>query len=198
MSTISKSRISIPVVDNAAKTARVPLLKFDQVVGWAVIDLDDLPLVTGYRWGMLKSGNTSYAFRQEHIPGTSNGCRATYLHRVILGLPQGTGHGVVADHIDRNGLNDRRSNLRAVTSAENSQRAAAVPTHNTSGAIGVSYVPPRPAAKRRICTTGHWNAYLYRDGEYVHRSSHPTKEAAIAARLQAEADYAARSEGLAS
>lgn len=41
------------------------------------------------------------------------------LHRLILGLRKGDARQV--DHIDRNPLNNRRSNLRVVTPAENNQ-----------------------------------------------------------------------------
>ena len=53
------------------------------------------------------------------------------LHRWIMG----TADGEEVDHIDRDGLNNRRSNLRACTRAKNA--AAIQPQPNKTGFIGV-------------------------------------------------------------
>lgn len=44
------------------------------------------------------------------------------LHRVLLGLERGDGK--IADHINRDKLDNRRSNLRVVTAGQNSQNSA--------------------------------------------------------------------------
>lgn len=185
--------------DRACTWAWIPLYKFGKVVAYAKVDKADLPLVGNVRWGLIATKRCSYAYRSEHIPGTASGTVAIYMHRLILGLTTGMGgvRGVHADHINHEGLDNRRANLRIVTQTENLQNRRMF-TNNKSGHMGVSYVPPRPANNRRATTTGYWHADLKRNGVYIHRSRHPTKEAAIAARLKAEADYAARSEGLAS
>ena len=50
------------------------------------------------------------------------------LHRVIAGTPV----GMETDHRDRDGLNNRRNNLRNATIAQNRQNAA-ISADNTSG-----------------------------------------------------------------
>lgn len=53
------------------------------------------------------------------------------LHRWLLGVPD----DIEVDHIDRNGLNNRRENLRRATRAKNA--AAIPPQPNKTGYIGV-------------------------------------------------------------
>ena len=54
------------------------------------------------------------------------------VHRVIAGTPV----GMETDHRDRDGLNNRRSNLRNATIAQNRSNAA-ISADNTSGVKGV-------------------------------------------------------------
>jgi hypothetical protein len=77
----------------------------------AVIDEADLAIVAGYAWAANTSGSTPYAVT--HI-----GRRFQSMHRLIM-APR---VGEIVDHIDRDGLNNRRSNLVLCTKAENSRR----------------------------------------------------------------------------
>lgn len=168
-------------------TRQIPLMRFKEVVGYATVDDADYEALAKYRWGMLKGGKTCYACRQEHIPGTKSGCRTYYMHREILGLPQGGGHEIEADHLDFDGLNNTRANLRVVTRSEQNQHRRTF-RNNKSGVPGVSF------SKGREGGAGSWAAQLYRNGRYIHRSSHPTKEAAIEALNEALALYESKRE----
>jgi hypothetical protein len=65
------------------------------------IDSADYPLVKDYRWhAVLPRGGGFYA-------ATSTG-KDMFIHQLLLGIKD-------ADHKDRNGLNNRRSNLRPAT-----------------------------------------------------------------------------------
>lgn len=178
--------------ENTEETTRaIPLMrrdrktKTDSVVGMVTVDAADFAALSVYRWGMLKSGRTFYAYRQEHIKGTASGTRSIYMHREILGLPQGTGHAIEADHINHDGLDNRRANLRVVTRNEQNQHRRAF-TGSASGVPGVSFCRGRPGS------TGSWVAQVKRDGQYIHRSSHKTMGDAIAARNEAVAAYDAK------
>ena len=72
--------------------------------------------------------------------GVLIGRTAEYLHRVIMEriLSRQLEKGELVDHIDRNTLNNRRSNLRLATHSEN-MRNRDVPVSNTSGYKGVAY-----------------------------------------------------------
>ena len=94
---------------------QVPLFARDGTVrAVTVIDDEDAPLAAAaYHWRLSHNG---YARRTLQGNGRQ---RAVFLHREILGLV----HGDVreGDHVDGDRLNNRRSNLRVVTHAENQQ-----------------------------------------------------------------------------
>lgn len=104
----------------------------------AVIDAADIQLVEGFNWRALvdrrkdKSVRNVYAFRVHTV---SRGVKKTvYMHRVIAGTPD----GMDTDHIDGNGLNNIRLNLRAVTKAQN-QHNQRPRSGNHAGLKGISY-----------------------------------------------------------
>jgi len=73
----------------------------------------DISLVSKYNWYEHKTGKKTY-FR-----GYIKGDRKSgmiYLHHLILGKPE---QGFEVDHIDGNGTNNTRENLRLVTRSEN-------------------------------------------------------------------------------
>ncbi len=95
----------------------------------AMIDAYDVPLVEGFNWYALVNAWAVRAMRNIW----RDGIRETiYLHRVIMSAPQ----GAMVDHIDGNPLNNRKSNLRLATNAEN-QRNSKRRKDNTSGFKGV-------------------------------------------------------------
>lgn len=76
---------------------------------WATIDIEDLDIVQQTSWSATRSKRTWYAKGSK--PGFS------YMHRVVMGLPIGDPR--LVDHVDGDGLNNRRSNLRVATSRQN-------------------------------------------------------------------------------
>ncbi len=85
--------------------------------------------------------------------------------------------GKYGDHIDRNPLNNRRSNLRKATFKENS-RNQSKSTRNTSGIVGVGWY------KRY----NKWRAYITTD-KTLTLGYFDNKDDAIRARLKAERKY---------
>lgn len=73
-----------------------------------LIDVQDLPLITGRAWYSHLRCKTHYA----RSPGEPGEGRWMRMHHLILGKPEV--HGMVIDHINRNGLDNRRINLRVV------------------------------------------------------------------------------------
>jgi hypothetical protein len=92
--------------------AYVPLTRGYQ----AVIDAADVPLVEKWRWSALVSPRRKavYAARVVQQRGVQ---RMILMHRLLLEAVDGK----QADHIDGDGLNNRRSNLRLCTHRENQQ-----------------------------------------------------------------------------
>jgi hypothetical protein len=136
----------------------------------AVIDADDMPLVDGFNWTALIAPKTVYAYRKD-CSGPKQ--RAIYMHRVLMGEPE----GMHIDHRDGDGLNNRKFNLRDATPSQNQQNSR-LPSSNTSGFKGVSWHP----------RGGKWRAQIGVNGENLHLGLFPTPESAHAAYCSASAD----------
>lgn len=96
---------------------------------YAVVDDDDYNLVSPYRWYYLKGG---YA-RAEIFDGSKQRKRIL-MHRLILNASDGD----VVDHINGNGLDNRKSNIRICTFTQNGQNRR--PNINSSSTYkGVSF-----------------------------------------------------------
>lgn len=110
---------------------------------FATIDDADLCLVSQYKWQACKLGaysKTLYAYaaiRAEPGAVTKDGRprrqRNILMHRLILGA---SNRSEVVDHINRDGLDNRRANLRLCSQAENS-RNRRVSRNSMFGASGV-------------------------------------------------------------
>ncbi len=91
----------------------------------AIIDDSDLPLISRYSWHAVKSRGRVYAAYSVRLPHS----RAILMHKLLLTAER-------VDHIDGNGLNNRRDNLRPATHSENMQNRKKT-KFNTSGFKGV-------------------------------------------------------------
>lgn len=98
----------------------------------ATIDAEDVDLVTGYRW-YAAPGNRDLFYALTRI--REGGVRRTVMmHRLI----NRTAPGLQTDHINGNTLDNRRSNLRTVTRAQNMWNRRA-DLHGSSSFRGVSW-----------------------------------------------------------
>ncbi|MBW1855173.1 MAG: HNH endonuclease [Deltaproteobacteria bacterium] len=88
----------------AKAVRRIPLTRGK----FALVDAGDYYRLSKFHWMANKGSNTFYASR------TGNR-KKLMMHRVIMNPP---GH-LFVDHIDHNGLNNCRSNLRLCTPAQN-------------------------------------------------------------------------------
>lgn len=75
----------------------------------ALVDDEDFEVLSGYRWCARKDGNTFYAMRSIQVNGKQ---RAVQMHNAIMNEKS-------IDHIDHDGLNNQKSNLRVCTRSEN-------------------------------------------------------------------------------
>ena len=93
---------------------------------YAVVDNEDFEELSKYKWKLLKTKTQFYALQ--------SGPRGKRLlmHRILLKVPKGK----VVDHINGNGLDNRRSNLRICTQSQNMQNSG-LRKNNTSGFKGV-------------------------------------------------------------
>lgn len=134
---------------------------------YALVDDDDFERVNRHKWHIHSNGTREYAARN-HL--TVRGWRQQLLHRFILGVD-----GEEIDHINRDGLDCRRANMRICNRAENAcnRRKA---QGKSSQYIGVSWYT-------RI---GKWQAKVQVDGR-VHHLGYFESELEAARAYNAEA-----------
>lgn len=120
-----RSSSRVPVI--TAEGVYIPLTK--GLV--AVVSHEDLDLSL-FTWTSHKANKTWYAKRGNG----SNG--AIFLHRVVAEMVGLDLEGKEVDHIDTDGLNCRRSNLRVAEHKEN-LRNTGIRSNNTSGFKGVTF-----------------------------------------------------------
>lgn len=139
---------------------------------FALIDDDDYELVKWHKWRAQKGKNTFYAATNlPHINGKRTGL---LMHRLILGL---TDPKIQGDHKNRNGLDNRRENLRACTHGQNQQNSC-IYKNNTSGFKGVTW--DKSARK--------WRSYIKFNSKGKHLGLFETPEAAHEAYCKAAAE----------
>lgn len=135
----------------------------------ALIDDEDWPLISRHKWRVHRTPHTNYARATIYRNGA---WRTVRLHRLLLGTPP----GVEVDHIDHDGLNCRRANLREVTKKQNQQNRRGASLRSSTGVRGVSLYKK----------TQRFKADLTVDGRRIHMGYFPTaqlaEEAAILGR----------------
>lgn len=144
-------------------TVRIPLRARDgSVRAYALVDAADADFVNQWKW--IYASN--YAVRNENIEG--RGWRQVFMHREILGLSRlPLYQGLVGDHVNRNKLDNRRGNLRAVRKSEDQQ--------NIPNRRGISKVRGVTWHKREC----KWYARISVEGTRHHVGSFRTEAEAI-------------------
>ena len=100
---------------------RIPIYRRDEIVAHAIVDACDYDTLAQHRWRLLmNTSGTRYATRYTDDAGKTV---TQMMHRVILGLAAGDARQ--SDHINGDGLDNRRENLRIVTQQENHQNLRA-------------------------------------------------------------------------
>lgn len=129
-----------------------------------IIDAEDLELVTQFKWYATRGKNTNYAVRTPWIPEERR-YQNVSLHRFLLNAPD----GVHVDHINGDGLCNRRENIRLCTPTENRWN-----TQKRKGCrsefLGVTHRPLRNKT---------WMAKLIVDKKHYSRSFATEIEAAL-------------------
>ncbi len=80
-----------------------------------LFDIEDLPEISKYAWRtkFSRSGGDTKWYACAFYKAEDGVRRMTYMHSVVIGKKD----GLWIDHINRNGLDNRRENLRHVTPA---------------------------------------------------------------------------------
>lgn len=107
----------------------------------ALIDDEDCPLVLPFKW-CASSPRASLWYAVRGIQNGSGIWTTVRMHVVIMGTKN-------IDHINLNGLDNQRNNLRVATGTQNNANRP-LQRNNSSGYKGVSYHKP----------TQKWSAYI--------------------------------------
>ncbi|MHA2022748.1 MAG: HNH endonuclease [Candidatus Thorarchaeota archaeon] len=140
---------------------------YQQEVGKAIIDIEDLEIVRRLKWHM---NDTGYVARNQ-----KNRSKMELLHRFIM---KASDQDPDIDHINRNPLDNRKSNLRFCSKSRNMFNIG-IPTHNTSGVVGVCW------SKREK----KWSAYIERNGRRRSLGNFLLFEDAVQVRKDAELEH---------
>ena len=132
-----------------------------ELVDYTIVDLDDVNKIKNSKWSKDSNGYVRNS-KQE------------YLHRFILEEFE-----LHVDHINGNTLDNRKSNLRKCTNADNLKNRVRLPKNNTSGILGVRYRKDR----------NKWHTEIQYNNQKINLGSYQNKEDAIQARLAAEIKY---------
>lgn len=138
------------------------------------VDSEDYPLLSRHKWYIFKGRSTLYA--QRNIREAQN----ELLHALIMGAPPKP--GLVVDHINNDGLDNRKENLRWLPNAENIRRH-----YEENPYTGISY--------KEHLQSNPWKASVSFMGKNVHVGYYWSQEAAREARDAKLAELLAEAHG---
>ena len=166
---VQRAKTDIRNIRVVGDIAYVPLTQGYETI----IDASDAHVVSGYKWSVSKKKGekTQYAITTKCVGGEKT---SIILHRLLLNAPK----NMHVDHIDSDGLNNRRNNLRLATCAQN-QWNTGIKSNNKSGAKGVKWDPSR----------GNWRAQLQVNKKLVLNRNFATIEDAKIAYADASRKY---------
>lgn len=110
----------------------------------AIVDDEDFALVYGRKWYAHKNKNTYYA--KTWVAGEN---KTISMHRLILGNSE-----LVTDHIDGDGLNNTRKNLRRCTRQQNGRNQV------------VRTYPGKASRYKGVFLDRKWKAQITVNGKY--------------------------------
>jgi len=127
---------------------------------FALVDDEDFDFLMQWKWHFFKTGNSLYAGRGKHL-GYFNGKKkgtTILMHREINKTPD----GFDTDHIDGNGLNNQKSNLRTATRSQNQRNRSRKSPNKSSKFKGVSWQKQ----------AGKWHASIRIGDKTIHLKNH--------------------------
>ena len=133
---------------------------------YAFVDVCDIPKVEGHRWYALRSRKTFYA--KASVKSEHGKVGTIYMHRLISDAQR----GMEVDHINMDGLDNRRENLRICTPSQNRCNIGLTKA-NTSGVKGVDR------------HKGKWRARIQVKGKKIELGSFDSIEDAASAYMAA-------------
>ena len=86
----------------------------------AIVDATDYEWLVEWKWSLVESNRCHTSYARRYLRGSKrNHAKYATMHREIMNTPK----GMQTDHINGNGLDNRRCNLRVVTQSQNQMNA---------------------------------------------------------------------------
>ena len=143
---------------------------------FALVDDDVYEWAKDYNWYAKYTNNLWYVARNSSIKDDVQHKQHTiWLHHCIIGFPLSNKE---VDHIDGNGLNNQRSNLRFTTGRQNQQNAK---KHRIGRLVGAYMFKSNYKDKTYI----YWAAQIKINGKTTYLGLYPTEQEAHDAYLKA-------------
>ncbi len=137
-----------------------------------LVDDIDYEYLNQWKWYAAKDGNTFYAIRTIKRNG-----KQTTIHMYQV-LAKRLDFQDSADHKNRNGLDNQRSNLRNATQKQQRENQG-IPKNNTSGHKGICWDKQR----------SKWRAQIGHNGKCIYLGLFDNIEDTVKARKEAEEKY---------
>lgn len=132
----------------------------------ALIDDEDYLLIENFSWNVWKRDQFIYARAWERKPATIR--KKVFMHTVIMDTPE----GMLVDHLDGNGLNNQRYNLRVTNKTGNNNNRNITSSRGSSKHLGVFTINGRFRAQINRFWLGDYDdeekaASVYREAKEV-------------------------------
>ena len=101
---------------------------------FAIVDDDDYEMLKKHSWHCLEIHTEGKYYAGTTVRITKQKQYSLKMHRYIMGLKRGDGK--LIDHINNDGLDNRKKNLRIVSYSENNKNRS-VGKNNTTGSKGI-------------------------------------------------------------
>lgn len=143
---------------------------------FTIVEPEDYYRFNNFHWSCKKRGDCFYAFRLLNSPDDK--LNFVLLHREIMNAPK----GMLVDHRDGKGLDNRRANLRLATRSQNNCNRRKKKTKALSQYVGVTFDKRNKRKKR-------WFARIYINGKCKHLGCYKSELEAAKAYDEAAKKY---------
>lgn len=103
---------------------------------FALVDDADFDFLSQWKWTLTQFRKKYTGYAYTHMTSSFGTKTTVKMHRFLLGAPNGT----IVDHINGDGLDNRRANLRITSQIINQQnRRGSQRNNKSSGVLGVTW-----------------------------------------------------------